>query len=122
MLNAWTPLAVEPIGVVVETTVDDTGFGPTGRYEVAVPTKRLYLNGWADWNGDGDWDDAGEKIVGTGSPTGTVAIDRETFGANARYTIGEAFTDSNGSGKWEPGEPHVETAGRTDTLLFFRGP
>ena len=105
--------------VTVQTTVDDTGFGFLGRYNRVGASARLYLNGWADWNGDGDWDDPGEKIIGTGSPTGTVPIDPETFGPNGRYTIGEAFTDTNGSGLWEPNEPFVDTAGATETTIPF---
>jgi hypothetical protein len=84
-----------------------------------VPGKRLYLNAWADWNGDGSWGGAGEKIIGTGSPTGQVAVDPETFGANGRFTIGETFGDTNGSGAWEPGEPFVDTVGVTEDTLSF---
>lgn len=107
------PLVPKTITMTVECTVDDTGVGALGRYDAAVATKRLYLNGWADWNGDGDWTDPGEKIVGTGSPTGQVAIDPATFGTNGLYTVGESFTDSNGSGYWELGEPFTDTVGAT---------
>lgn len=42
------------------------------RYDSSDPTKRLYLNAWADWNGDGQWS-ASEKIIGVGP--GAFAID-----------------------------------------------
>jgi hypothetical protein len=110
------------LGVTVQCTIDDTGFGPNGRYEKEVPTRRLYLNAWADWDGDGIWADPGEKIVGSGSPTGTVAIDPETFGGNGRFTPGEAFNDANGNGRWEPGETQpagADIAGETTKQLQF---
>ena len=113
------PLVPKKITVVAQTTVDDTGVGPDGRYQASDSAKRLYLNGWADWDGDGDWSDAGEKIVGTGSTTGQVAVDPETFGPDGRYTIGETFVDWNGSGRWEPGEVFVDTVGRTETVLEY---
>ena len=102
------------VTVTVQTTIDETGFGLVGRYEQASSTKRLYLNAWADWNGNGSWADPGEKIIGTGSPTGQVAIDPATFGPDGKFTIGESFTDSNGSGQWEPGEAFVDFAGVTE--------
>jgi len=113
---AFIPNVAQPITITVQTTVDDTGVGPTGRYQ-DVAAKRLYVNAWCDWNGDGDWVDAGEKIIGVGSPTGQYQINPENFGPNGRYTIGEAFTDSNASGAWEPGETQPEgadTAGKTE--------
>jgi hypothetical protein len=42
------------------------------RYDSSNPRKRLYLNGWADWNGDGIWM-ADEQIVGASA--GAFAID-----------------------------------------------
>jgi GEVED domain len=42
------------------------------RYDSSDPAKRLYLNAWADWNGDGQWA-ANEKIIGVGP--GAFAID-----------------------------------------------
>ena len=42
-----------------------TGVGVDGRYDSSAPTKRLYLNAWADWNGDGVWD-PDEQIIGAG--------------------------------------------------------
>jgi len=46
----------------------------TGRYNKDKPTQRLYMNSWMDWNGDGNWE-VTEKIIGTGSPTGTWHMD-----------------------------------------------
>lgn len=40
--------------------------------------RELYLNGWIDWNGNGNWKDAGEKIIGTGSPTDTQSFTSST--------------------------------------------
>jgi subtilisin family serine protease len=107
------------VTVTVQTTIDETGFGLVGRYEQASSTKRIYLNAWADWNGNGSWADAGEKIIGTDSPTGQVAIDPANFGADGKYTIGEVFTDSNGSGQWEPGESFIDFAGMTEENFDF---
>ncbi len=115
----FVPGGLTPVIVTVQSIIDDVGFGPMGRYDQAVAAKRLYLNAWADWNGDGLWATPGEKIIGTGSPTGRVAIDPQTWGVNGRYTIGEAFTDSNGSGAWEPGETFTDTAGATEAVYVF---
>lgn len=107
------------ITVTVQTTIHETGFGPNGRYDKTNPAKRLYLNAWADWNDNGSFDDAGEKIAGTGSFGGTVAIDPEDFGTDSRYTLGEAFTDDDGDGVWESGEAFVDTAGQSSTDSSF---
>ena len=107
------------VRVTVECNVDETGVGPTGRYDSAVPTKRLYLNAWADWDGNGVWGPVPEKIIGTFSPTGRVAIDPETFGRNGQYTIGEPFTDVNGSGAWELSEPFTDRFGFTRRTYTF---
>lgn len=52
-----------PVTMRVSTAADLQGRRHT--YEVANP---MYLNGWFDWNADGDWDDAGEHEIGTGTP------------------------------------------------------
>jgi hypothetical protein len=46
-----------------------------GVYNIGDPNDVMYLNAWIDWNQDGDWQDADEKIIGTGSPTGTQQFD-----------------------------------------------
>ena len=40
--------------------VDNDG---DGRVDEDPPDPTLYLNGWIDWNDDGDWDDTGEQVV-----------------------------------------------------------
>ena len=82
-LLAGIPADMEVI-VSVSDSTDIT------RYSAADPAKRLYLNAWFDWNGDGDFADIGEKIIGTGSGISypgfsldTVAIDPPIdFGGN----------------------------------------
>lgn len=105
--------------VRVQTTVHETGFGPDGRYDSTDPEKRLYINAWCDWDGDGVWLTPDEKIIGTLSPTDTYALDPATFGKNGEYTIGEPYSDANGSGAWEPGEPYTDVAGRPGMLFGF---
>ncbi len=50
------------------TTVTISTSGQPGRYVAANPNQWMYLNAWVDWNRDGDWADAGEKIIGAGAP------------------------------------------------------
>jgi subtilisin family serine protease len=107
------------VQVTVECNVNDTGVGPTGRYQAANPLKRLYLNAWVDWDGNGIWATPFEKVIGTFSPTGQVPVDPQTFGPNNRFTIGEPFIDFNGNGKWEPGETCTEQVGRTSQKIQF---
>jgi hypothetical protein len=52
-------------------TITISSSGKPGRYDITNASKVMYLNAWIDWNRDCDWADAGEKIIGTGSPTGT---------------------------------------------------
>jgi hypothetical protein len=42
---------------VITFTVTTAGY--LSRYSAATP---VYVNGWIDWNGDGDWNDAGEHV------------------------------------------------------------
>jgi hypothetical protein len=77
-----------------------------GRYDPYDSSKRLYLNAWADWNGDGDWTDAGEELFPGGLP-----IDPVTFGKDGSYTLGEPFTDSNGNGVRDQNESFTDVAG-----------
>jgi hypothetical protein len=57
------------VSVADRAEVADDG---SPRYDSSDPAKRLYLNAWADWNGDGQWS-ASEKIIGVGP--GAFAID-----------------------------------------------
>ena len=45
--------------------VPDDAFDDLPRYQWSLNERRLHLSGWADWNGDGDWEDTGERIIGT---------------------------------------------------------
>lgn len=45
----------------VEVILSNHGIG-SYRYFVS-DTAKIYLNAWADWNGDKDWDDAGEHFI-----------------------------------------------------------
>jgi hypothetical protein len=98
--------------VKVATTVSTRGFENAGtplasrgkgRYDARVAAKRLYLNAWADWNGNGDWE-AGEKIIGA-------SIDPETFGGDGAYTLGEPFIDTDQNGVRDRNEPFTDIAG-----------
>ena len=62
--------------VTVTVTVTDPDFiddDELPRYDSFDPTHRLYLNAWADWNGDGAWSSGSEKIIGQGA--GNFVID-----------------------------------------------
>jgi hypothetical protein len=72
------------------------------RYDAANPEERLYVNLWGDWDGDGAWE--AHHIAG-------LPVDPEDFGADGVYTLGEAFTDTNGDGVWNPGEAFTDAAG-----------
>ncbi len=64
----------------IKITVSVLNSSDTNRYNPDDPTKRLYLNSWFDWNNDGDWDDEGEKVIGTGSDIYSAwAIDPANF-------------------------------------------
>lgn len=47
--------------ILARITVHTTGLG-VSRYGTEA-TNRLYLRGWFDMNGDGDWDDPGELVI-----------------------------------------------------------
>jgi Tol biopolymer transport system component len=42
------------------------------RYNPNDPKRRIYINGWFDWNGDGEWTDL-EWVLGMHSPDGNAA-------------------------------------------------
>ncbi|MFT4539791.1 MAG: hypothetical protein ACI835_002240 [Planctomycetota bacterium] len=50
-------------GVLIDVTVS-TGVDILGGSHTYTPLNPLYLNAWFDWNADGDWDDAGEHVIG----------------------------------------------------------
>jgi hypothetical protein len=49
--------------VLVDILVNTNGLA-AGRYVPAAASQRLYLNGWSDWNGDGDWEDWAPPLAG----------------------------------------------------------
>lgn len=58
--------------------------GSTVRLIATASRNNGYLKGWIDWNGDGDFDDANERLVfsGIGSPTNNVLL---SAGANQLF-------------------------------------
>lgn len=74
------------------------------RYDSEFPNRLVYLTAWADWNGNHNWDDDGEKIIDD-------AVYPMLFGPDGSYTLGEQFTDSNQNGVWDPGEAYVDAFG-----------
>jgi PKD repeat protein len=70
------------ISTSIDVLVNTSGLA-SSRYDPAFDSALLYLNAWADWNGDGDWNDPDEKIIGTGSVVGQVQLDPNTFGGNS---------------------------------------
>ena len=68
-----------------------------GRYDSSDPRKRIYVNIWVDWNGNGSWDDAGEHVFAR------KPVDPATFGKDGVYTLGDKFLDVNHNGVFEPG-------------------
>jgi hypothetical protein len=48
------------IPILVGVSVADNN---PARYNQANAANRLYLNAWIDWNGDFDWNDAGEHVI-----------------------------------------------------------
>lgn len=80
------------------------------RYRASDPKRRLYLSGWADWNGDGVWATPGEKIIDD-------ILDPATFGADGSYNLGEAYTDLNMDGVCVAPDPFTDAFG-IDTKMF----
>jgi len=54
----------------------------TARYNSTDPKRMVYLNAWFDWNGDGDWDDVNEQVIG-----GTNTGDKMTTGAGNMFAM-----------------------------------
>ncbi|MBI4843727.1 MAG: hypothetical protein HY809_05310 [Nitrospirae bacterium] len=63
----------------MDVTVSVKDASDTGRYNSAENQERIYLNAWIDRNGDGDWSDTGEKIIGTGSGSTYLGRLTDTF-------------------------------------------
>lgn len=103
--GVFLPNVVTQIDVTVGTAIESVGIGPNGRFDCNDPKRRLYVNAWADWNGDGTWNDATEKIIGVGSENATNWLCPDQAGGDGKHTLGEAFIDLNGNNRWEPGEP-----------------
>jgi fimbrial isopeptide formation D2 family protein/uncharacterized repeat protein (TIGR01451 family) len=79
------------IGTTVQPSAIMT-IGETASIEISatVPTTQTgYLNAWLDFNGDGDWDDAGEQIAANLNPTaGMINFD---VPVPATATIGSTY-------------------------------
>jgi hypothetical protein len=84
------------------------------RYDFTDPKRRLYLTGWADWNGDSMWAPA-EKIIDQ-------TIDPIDFGADGQYTLGEPFTDANNNGVFDAGEGFLDVFGKNTKAYTFNVP
>ncbi|HVE83137.1 MAG TPA: hypothetical protein VND93_09840, partial [Myxococcales bacterium] len=80
-----------------------------GRYAAWDPRRRLYLNAWADWNGNGAFEPSEKVISGP--------LDPEAWGGDGRYTLGEPFTDADGNGVWSEGEAFTDVAGKVTRHL-----
>ncbi|RME64783.1 MAG: hypothetical protein D6790_02765 [Caldilineae bacterium] len=71
------------------------------RYDANNPEERLYVNLYADWDGDGSFE----------TTLLSAPVDPEDFGGDGVYTLGEPFTDANKDGVWNPGESFTDAAG-----------
>lgn len=72
---------------ITVTITADPALQSTGRWNPAFPTRLVYLNGWLNTE-----DFGAQKMIGTGSPLGTVAFDPSTFapgpnGLEAQFTF-----------------------------------
>jgi uncharacterized repeat protein (TIGR01451 family) len=126
---------------------DGVSFGTLQRGAIAVITVTVsgaggFLQGWIDWNGDGDWADAGEQIAtdiqdgGTrdfdGAANGQIRLNAlvpasaSTSNAYARFrwstTSGLTSTASATDGEVEDYRPSILTEGATPTLNGCIGP
>ncbi len=73
-------------------------------------TRSLYLSAWADWNNNGNWDDAGEKIIDK-------ILHPETWLPDDSYTLGESFDDMNGNGVYDSGETYTDAFGTNTQVV-----
>jgi hypothetical protein len=75
----WKPGGVLTIEVEVSTRNEQGELGQVvkGRYDKS----KMYLNAWADWDGNKHWDNAPpEKIIGTDTETKTQAFEKTETG------------------------------------------
>ncbi len=91
------------------------------RYSSADPKRRLYLSGWADWNGNGLFETPAEKIVDQ-------PVDPLLFGGDGQYNLGEVFTDTNMNGVRDvalgaqPAEAFTDLFGKSTFTQTFNVP
>ncbi len=100
-----TSVGISPAGgfsIPREVGIPDDDYDSLPRYQNPNAKRRIYVSGWADWNGDGDWEDAGEKIVDLNE------INPLTWGPDNRYTLGEDFEDVNGNGVYDDAENFID--------------
>jgi hypothetical protein len=74
-LNPTPPAPDDEDGVVPTPgfvwTVGTMGQGKGGSLDVTVTGSNGYMNGWIDWNGNGNFDDPGERIMADQPVVGT---------------------------------------------------
>lgn len=80
----------------IELAVTISTSGDPGRYDITKPNMVMYLNAWIDWNCDGDWEDPGEKIIGTGNP----ATNTQKFASPANPVYNILIPESAGDCDW----------------------
>jgi hypothetical protein len=81
------------------------------RYDAGNPQERLYVNIYADWDGNGTFE---TKLF-------SAPMDPEDWGKDGVYTLGEPFVDINKDGVWNPGESFTDATGldgRTVSCIF----
>ena len=80
------PIQGGATSAITVTITADPALQGTGRYNPAFPTRLVYLNGWLNTEDYGE-----QKMIGTGSPLGTVAFDPSTF-TPGPYGVETTFT------------------------------
>ena len=73
------------------------------RYDANNPEERLYVNLFADWDGNGSFE----------TTLLSAPMDPEDWGTDGAYTLGEPFVDANKDGVWNSGESFTDVAGMT---------
>ena len=99
------------VNIPVETTIYDKGFG--------------FLNGWIDWNGDGDFGDLGENITAnlfisaSGTTNLSVIVPKDAIITDptfARFRVGD-YSDYSGANTWGEVEDYQITIIGISNLL-----